>query len=315
MSFIHVVFNESFKEIVMNYILLRIKIIKCVKHLFDIKNFTLFCRKKKQCIEKLIYRKKYSSDDIINIIKQSGVKPGHPVIVHSAYSNFYNYLGTADELIDKLIEYLGPDGTLCMPAFPYNKRDTNQIFDVNNSKSAAGFLTETFRTRPGVVRSLNQLHSVCALGKDADKITGSHHESKICFDEKSPFYIIGELGGYVVNLGMPKWFVGTGEHVCEALLYDKVDFFKNKFCRKVLFTYCDVNRNIIKHEMLTGSRVPYVRRKSTKLFDKYFDRSKYGRTKISNLWITCYDMNYLIKRLSELALRGETIYLSPKQKY
>ena len=241
MSFLYVFLNEGFKKEVMSYISFRIKIVKCVKRFFDIKNFTLFCRKKKQSIEKLIYRKKYSSDDIINILKQSGVKPGHPIIVHSAYSNLYNYSGTADELIDKLIEFLGPDGTLCMPAFPSDKRNPNKIFDVVNSPSAAGYLTEVFRKRPGVLRSLNQLHSVCALGKDADKITGSHHLSKICFDDNSPFYIIGQLGGYIVNLGMPKWFIGTGGHVCEALLYDRLDFFKNKFSNNVTFTYKDKN--------------------------------------------------------------------------
>lgn len=296
----------------MRYISLRIKIVRCVKRLFDIKNFTLFCRKRKQRIEKLLYRKKYTSDDIINILKQSGVKPGHPVIVHSAYSNLYNYTGTADELIDKLIEYLGPDGTLCMPAFPYDKRNPNNVFDVVNSKSAAGYLTEVFRKRPGVVRSLNQLHSVCALGKDAEKIVGSHHKSKICFDDNSPFYIIGELDGYIVNLGMPKWYVGTGAHVCEALLYDKVDYFKNKFSRKVTFTYFDNNGNTIKHDMLTGSIKPYVRKKSTKLFDSYFDKSNYRRTRISNMWVTCYDMKYLISKLTELALQGKTIYRYPK---
>jgi aminoglycoside 3-N-acetyltransferase len=295
----------------MSYILLRIQFVKYIKKLLNIKNFTLYCRKQKQKIEKMIYRRKYTSDDIINILKLSGVTPGHPIIVHSAYSNLYNYVGTADELIDKLLEYIGPEGTLCMPAFPNDKRNPNNIFDAVNSKSAAGYLTEVFRMRPGVVRSLNQLHSVCALGKDAEKIVGDHHNSKICFDEKSPFYIIGELKGFVVNIGMPKWYVGTGEHVCEALLYDKLVFFKNKFCKKVVFTYKSKEGYVLKHEMLTGTRVPYVRSKSTKLFDDYFDKQKYNRVKISNLWITCYDMNYLISRLSELALKGITIYKSP----
>lgn len=298
----------------MSYLLFRTKFIICLKELFDIKNFTLFCRKKKQKFEKVIYREKYTSEDIINILKQSGVKPGHPIIVHSAYSNLYNYKGTPNELIDALLDYLGPEGTLCMPSFPEDRRNPDRIFDVRNSPSAAGYLTEVFRKRMGVKRSLNKLHPVCAYGKDADVITKSHVNSRICFDELSPFYIIGKLGGYVVNIGMPKWYVGTGEHVCEALLYNRISFFSNKFTNKTTFTYIDENGHETRHEMLTGSKEPYIRTKSTDLFDTYFDRSFYKRTKISNLWITCFDMHYLINRLSELAVLGKTIYRFPEFK-
>lgn len=296
----------------MGYISIQIKIVQFVKHVFNINNFTLFCRRKKQSIEKLVYKRKYTADDIINILKQSGIKPGHPIIVHSAYSNLYNYSGTADELIDKLIEFMGPDGTLCMPAYPPDKRNPKNVFDVVNSRSAAGYLTEVFRKRAGVVRSLNQLHSVCALGKDAEKIVGSHHKSKICFDENSPFYIIGQLNGYIVNLGMPKWYVGTGEHVCEAILYNTIPFFRNKFTKPVVYTYRDSRKNIINHEMLTGSTVPYIRSKSTYIIDEYFEKDKYHRIRLSNLWITCFDMKYLIDRLTFLSDQGITIYKYPK---
>lgn len=290
----------------------KIAIVKLVKRLFRIKNFTLFCRRKKQRIEKMFYRKKYTSDDIIEIVKASGVKPGHPLIVHSAYGNLYNYQGSADELIDRLLEYLGPDGTLCMPAFPKDKYNANVVFDVNNEPSAAGYLTEVFRKKNGVKRSANKLHSVCALGKDADLITGDHHNSRICFDEHSPFYIIGQLDGYILNLGLPKWYVGTGEHVCEALLFSKLRFFQNKFSKEIEFHSILQSGEIVKYKTLTKSVTPYVRCKSTKLFDKNFKSSFYRRTKLSNIWVTLFDMKYTYTRLYELALEGKTIYVSPK---
>lgn len=298
----------------MKCIILRTKLVVWIKTIFDIKNFTLFCRKKKQSIEKIIYKEKYTSKDIIDVLICSGVKPGRPIIVHSAYSNLYNYEGTPNELIDAILDYLGPEGTLCMPSFPEDRRNPDKIFDVNNSPSAAGYLTEVFRKREGVKRSLNKLHPVCALGKDADLITSSHVNSKICFDKLSPFYIIGELGGYIVNIGMPKWYVGTGEHVCEALLYDELSFFHNKFSEEITFTYIDEKGQEVKQSMLTGSKEPYIRTKSTELFDSYFDKSYYNRIKKSNLWITCFDMHYLINRLSELAILGKTIYRYPEFK-
>lgn len=296
----------------MNITLLSRKISKSIKKLFGIKNLTLSIRRKKQSFEKIIYRKKYTADDIIEILRKQGVKPGHPLVIHSAFGNLYNYQGTADELLDKLIEFLGPDGTLCLPAFPKDKYNPINIFDVRNTPSAAGYLTELFRKRPGVKRSLNQLHSVCALGKDADKIVGEHHLSRICFDEHSPYYIIGQLGGYSVNLGLPDWFIGTGGHVCEALVFDKINYFKNKFSEPETYTYINENGEIVKHTMLAKSKQKYIRIRSTRIIDTYFEKSKYGRTKLSNIWIASFDMRYLYERLSELAEQGVFIYAYPE---
>lgn len=296
----------------MNVTLLSRKISKSIKKLFGIKNLTLSIRRKKQSFEKIIYRKKYTADDIIEILRKQGVKPGHPLVIHSAFGNLYNYQGTADELLDKLIEFLGPDGTLCLPAFPKDKYNPINIFDVRNTPSAAGYLTELFRKRPGVKRSLNQLHSVCALGKDADKIVGEHHLSRICFDEHSPYYIIGQLGGYSVNLGLPDWFIGTGGHVCEALVFDKINYFKNKFSEPETYTYINENGEIVKHTMLAKSKQKYIRIRSTRIIDTYFEKSKYGRTKLSNIWIASFDMRYLYERLSELAEQGVFIYAYPE---
>ena len=287
---------------------LRLEILPSFKRLFGISDFTLYIRKKQQKVERLFYRKKFSADDIIETLRTNGVPPGKPLIVHSAMGTLYNYTGTADELIDKLIEYLGPKGTLCMPAYPKNKTDNSQVFDVQDTPSAAGYLTEVFRKRPGVKRSLNQLHSVCAFGRDADKITGEHHLSITCFDEHSPFYIIGQLGGYTCNIGLPKWFVGTGEHVCESLLFNKLAYFARKFEIKKTFTYRTWDGTEMKHAMYAESCFKYVRKRSTAIFDKYFEPTKYHRTRLSNVWITSFEMKYLYERLTELAMKGITIY-------
>lgn len=287
-------------------------IILLIKRFFGIDNLTLYVRRKRQNVEKIFYKKKYTANDIVKVLKEMGVKPGRPLIIHSAMHNFYNYQGTAEDLIDAIIDYLGPNGTLCMPSFMHEKQNEKNRFDVKNSKSSAGYLTEVFRKYPGVKRSLNQLQSVCALGKDADRIIGEHHLSKISFDEHSPFYIIGQLEGYSVCLGMPKWFVGTGEHVCEALLFDELNFFKDKFSTPIEFTSIDYDGVEHKQIMYTRTKHKYVRNKTTKLFDKYFDKSKYARIKLSNIWITVYDMKYLYETLYALAKQGITIFKEPK---
>lgn len=291
---------------------IKTKIVNVFKRVFGIEDMTLFLRRKRQNIEKWFYHQPYTADDIIECLRDSGVPTGVPIIIHSAMHNFYNYRGTAEELITKLIEFVGPEGTLCMPSFMFDRTNSAILFDVRNSPSAAGYLTEVFRKMPNVKRSLNHLHSVCAVGKDADLIVSEHHLSNICFDEHSPFYIIGQLGGYAVSLGMPKWYVGTGEHVCEALLFGKMKFFTDKFIEPVEFRYKDGCGNEKSHVMYTNTNRSYVRTHSTTLFDNHFSQSKYSRKKLSNIWVTAFEMKYLRERLYELAEQGLTIYTHPK---
>ena len=60
------------------------------------------------------------------------------------------------------------DGLLVLPTHTWSYINAeNPKFYVDKSPSCVGILTELFRKRPGVVRSLHPTHSVAALGKDA----------------------------------------------------------------------------------------------------------------------------------------------------
>lgn len=291
---------------------LQLTIVPIVKRLFGIKNMTLLSRRIKHNFERIIFRKTYTASDIVGIMRDMGLKPGDTLVVHCAMNNFYNYRGTAQELIDAILEYIGSEGTLCMPAYPYDKNNEKVVFDVRTDKTAAGFLAETFRKNPGVKRSLNKLHSVCAKGKNADYIISEHHLSVTCFDEHSPYYKIAELGGKSFSLGLSKYYIGTIGHVCESLLFNELQFFKDKFSQPVTFRYIDWNGDEYQHTLYTKSKRPYIRHRNSKLVDTYFDKTKYGHFRLSNIWINMYDAEYTVNRLKELAMEGQTIYNNPK---
>jgi len=295
----------------MNYKLHK-TIITTIKKTFGIHSLKLFVRKKQLQVERLFYHKKYTAHELVDELVRMGMKPGSVVIVHCAMNNFYNYRGTVDELIDELLRALGPEGTLCMPAFPYDKYDTDRVFDVRTEKTAAGLLAETFRKRPGVKRSLNQLHSVCAFGPKADCIVGEHHLSRTCFDRHSPFYKIYELGGQSISLGLPDYFLGTCAHISECLLHDELAYFRDKFTTPVTFHYIGQDGKSFNHTMLTKSKTPYIRQRSKKIIDDNFDHSKYAIERFSNLWINIYDVREMVDTLTRLAREGKTIYSYPK---
>lgn len=283
-----------------------------IKKMFGIHNLRLYVRKKRQQMERLFYHKKYTARELADELVRMGMKPGSVVIVHCAMNNFYNYRGSVDELIDELLRVLGPEGTLCMPAFPYDKNNPDKVFDVRSEKTAAGLLAETFRKRPGVKRSLNQLQSVCALGPKADYIVGEHHLSKISFDKYSPFYKIYELGGYAVSLGLARAYYSVCAHVPEALLYDEIGFFHDKFTMPVTFKYIDQDGNPFSHTMLTKGKTSYIVKYSWKFIVDNFDKSKYTNERFSNLWLNVYDVRALIDTLTRLGREGKTIYSYPK---
>ena len=104
------------------------------------------------------------------------MKKGSVVCIHAAMKEFYNYRGTAQELIEKILNVITPEGTLLMPAYPKRECmfDESFVLDVNNTPTSAGFLAETFRKYPGVLRSINVQHSVCVWGKHAEWLIQDH---------------------------------------------------------------------------------------------------------------------------------------------
>src|SRR5690606_6656816 len=158
-----------------------------LKKKLGIQNFEAFKKKQKRKFFRLIYKKKFNSDDLVAVMKTMGMQKGSVVFIHSSMTEFYNYTGTAAELIDKIIEAIGESGTLMMPAYANGSKmyDAKVHFDVLNSPSTAGYLTEVFRKYPGVQRSINLQHSVCAYGKLADEFVSEHHLSLTAWDEFS----------------------------------------------------------------------------------------------------------------------------------
>src|SRR5690554_3160679 len=213
---------------------------KLIKKYFGINGISLFVKKQKKKFMQKIYTKKYTADDLVSEMCKMGMEKGSVVFIHSSMTEFYNYKGTANELIDKIIEVIGEEGTLMMPAYPKvtKKFDDEVDFDVLNSVSGAGYLSEVFRKYPGVKRSINIQHSVCAYGKLADYFTSEHHFSVTTWDEKSPYYKMSQLNTLVFAFGLP-YFLGTMIHCTESILRTKYKYFQLFFTKETRYKYRD----------------------------------------------------------------------------
>lgn len=208
-------------------------------------------------IGKIIYHKKFTSSDLIKIMMEMGLKKGSVVCIHSSMMQFYNYKGTALEIIESILKEIGPEGRLVMPAFPSkpNIPYEDYIFDPRKDKTDAGYLAEVFRNYPGVNRSNNVHHSVCAIGKYAEYLVKNHIKGHNCWDEFSPRYKMCELNALIFNLGMPRSYMGTFHHCVEGILYKEHPYWSQFFSYRQKYNYLDENGQVITYYQQEGNLI------------------------------------------------------------
>lgn len=289
---------------------------KGIKKILGTENMGLFLKKKRNAVLRHFYRRKYTGEELVSVMKTMGMKQGSVVFIHSSMTEFYNFSGTCEELIDRILEAIGPQGTLLMPAYPRNKftpsRDMNDPdsvdFDVRETPSAAGYLTEVFRRYPGVERSINMQHSVCAYGKLADYFTCEHHLSETAWDERSPYYKLYLKEALVFALGLPH-FLGTVIHCTEDLLKDKYQYFAQFFTGNLEYKYRDADGNIGTHRMRILDQSGKRSRK--RMVRRYFAPSEFHVERLSNLRVQMAKAKHILDVLLEQAEKGNTIYSKP----
>jgi len=124
---------------------------------------------------------------------------------------------TSDERLDQLLEAIeaaiGPSGTLVIPTFSYSFTK-GEVFDVLNTPSAVGLVSERFRTQPGVCRSADPIFSFAAWGPRAQALCAI--PIKECFGSESMFSALHRLNAEIVELGCSLNRGGTFVHYVET---------------------------------------------------------------------------------------------------
>lgn len=141
-------------------------------------------------------------------------------MVHSSLSSLGYVLGGAQAVVGAILDVLGSDGTLVMPAFSpevshpatWSKRpfrvtdlklaqDHVPTFDPAITPTSMGAIAETFRNWPGVLRSAHPQVSVTACGALAERIV-TPHELAWGQGAGSPFERLYDLDARLLLLGV-----------------------------------------------------------------------------------------------------------------
>lgn len=284
-----------------------------LKKITGINDISLFRKKCSKQFGKLIFHKKYSSTDLIALMCQMGMKKGSLVCIHSSMMQFYNYNGSAEELIEGILNVIGPEGTLMMPSFPAIPKNVlfeDYIFDIENDKTGAGYLAETFRKYPGVKRSFNVRASACAIGPLSEYLLNEHNNGNNCWDKKSPWFKLCEKGGLVFTMGLPFDYMGTFYHSVESVLKDEHPYWAQFFTKKVEYRYID--KGLIKSYVNWDCDL-YRRTKKRRIM-RLFTSEDWCVRKISNLEVKVFYTANLFPKLLDWGRKGITSYYSPSPK-
>ncbi len=172
-----------------------------------------------------------TKQDIVKSFKDLGIETTDILLVHSSLKSLGTVDGGAQTVIDALMEVV-KGGTLVFPTLRQrNFQDAYKDWDINNTPSDVGLITETFRKMEGTLRSNQETHSVAAIGKYAKYLTEAHSEGKFrygsfgryAFGHNSPWERMYELGAKVVFIGVDLNYNTFKHYVEQAVSNDIID--------------------------------------------------------------------------------------------
>lgn len=145
-------------------------------------------------------------DDVIDKMTKDlhslGVRQGGVLLVHSSLSSLGFVHGGAETVIRGLLDALGAEGTLLMPALGSGRNGNGPlVFDVRRTPTWTGRIAEAFRLRPGTRRSVHPTHSVCGVGRLSSDILAGHEEDTTPCGPNSPFHRLRNYRGHILMLG------------------------------------------------------------------------------------------------------------------
>jgi aminoglycoside 3-N-acetyltransferase len=172
----------------------------------------------------------HCKDKIVDDLKNIGIENGDGLFVHASLGSIGTVVGGARAVVEALIEAIGSQGVIAMPAFSSDayeqilpgdreissverERLSNGVlgFDIKTSPVAGmGSIAETFRTWPGTSRSTHPCVSICARGKDSDIYLQKHSLAWACGPDTP-------LGALLERPNMKILLIGVGWNRCSAL--------------------------------------------------------------------------------------------------
>lgn len=144
----------------------------------------------------------FTKQDLLAQLQMLEIDPAGTLMVQLSYKAIGEVEGRGDTVLDALSEYMRP-GLLVLASHTWDNVNTrNPVMDVLHTPSCVGELTELFRKRPGVWRSLHPTHAVAALGKDAEAFVAGEEQIGTPCGKGGTYYKLWQRNAQILLIGV-----------------------------------------------------------------------------------------------------------------
>ena len=253
-----------------------------------------------------------TTQQLIENLHQIGIQKGDTLLVHSALSKIGFLEEGPKTLVDALLQVIGENGNLLMPTSPNNVYQLNYIqntpyFDVLNSPSKTGAITEYFRTLKDVKRSLHPTEPVSAFGPLANYFIKDHFNELTPYTKNSPFCKVAEKQGKILYIGVSLAMAGTSLHTLEDAIKD----FKYPIYYPNIFDFRVIDTEGVEHNVKTKVHNPEwsKKRKCDDLIPMFESENALKKVKIGEAeTLLCDAKLFFDTMLKKYTEKGVTMY-------
>ncbi len=139
-------------------------------------------------------------DELVTGFQQLGLGDEDILMVHSSYKSLGGVEGGAEIVIDALRETVGKNGTVLFPTFNFQSWTETHYFDIRETYSNMGVITELARLRPDAVRTPHPIYSFAVLGARQDEFVDCSDPE--AYGHNSVFGLFHKLNGMILSIGL-----------------------------------------------------------------------------------------------------------------
>jgi hypothetical protein len=177
------------------------------------------------------------------------------------------------------------------------------VFDVRTQPSEMGILSEVFRRRAGVVRSLHPTASIAAFGPLATELVSGHHLAPRTFGAGTPYARMAEYPTAIVGLGIAYFRCLTQVHAAEDLLGERYPVALRQ--SRIAVTLRDAEGRSHPYELAFDEPSPGRR---IERLERLLGREELVQWRFHGVPLFVTSAARVTEALMDAAARGETIY-------
>ena len=253
----------------------------------------------------------YGSPRLLAALRELGVRPGDSVMLHSASGPQYGFKGSIDQLTQVFIDAVGPHGHLLMVSLPYRSSSLQYLdqikqFDVRHAPSMMGLVSEYFRRRPEVLRSLHPTHPMLVRGRQAQWYVAGHEDCLWPCGPGTPFEKFAQRDGLVVFFNAP-FATFTFFHHLEHLVHEELPFaLYTEPPREVPVIDHDGQRRTVRTHVFTPDAI--ARRRFPILEEALRSKGLIARCRIGRTELLAARVRPVIECVREMSRHGTYFY-------